>query len=451
MPDDLEWDEFLLYVRDGRVVPVIGNELVKVEHEGHQRTIESILARDLASELGVEVPDAASEVRLSTVAFRYLQARGSTKRLYPKLKVVLDRRPFEPPEVLRQLAAIREFPLILTTTFSPLMRTAIDRERFAGRAETEVLAFTPYSKPGDLRSASALPGACVYHLFGMASSMPDYVITDEDLIEFLHGLQSERRPQNLFDYLRGRHLLFLGCGYTNWLARFFIRTLRNERFASGNPQKSEIVVDDATRDDSELAVFLRQYDSHVFRSLRADEFVAELHRRLAQENARAAPAPSASGTHQREMPAEAVFLSYAREDLVHVRALADSLERAGIDIWFDERRLVGGVDWDAMIHDNIRRCSLFVPFISRNTEAATEGYFRVEWRLALRRALRMAPTRPFIMPVAVDDTPAGSPNVPTEFQQWQWSRLADANGIETLTTLIKNNVRMLRAPQFAAS
>ena len=31
MEDDLDWDELLLFIRDGRVVPVIGSHLLRVE------------------------------------------------------------------------------------------------------------------------------------------------------------------------------------------------------------------------------------------------------------------------------------------------------------------------------------------------------------------------------------------------------------------------------------
>ena len=446
MDDDLDWEEFLAYVREGRVVPVIGNELLRVDIDGRSTTVESVLAQDLAAELNLALAPQA-ELRLSDVACRYLEARGSAKRLYPKLKVVLERRQFQVPPVLLQLAAIREFQLLLTTSFTPLLANALDQVRFAGHRKTEVLAFTPYSKAGDLRSPTVADGTFVYHLLGLASSMPDYVITEEDLIEFMHGLQSERRPQNLFDYLRGRHLLFLGCGYTNWLARFFIRALRNERFASGNPRKSELVVDEIASDDKGLAVFLRQYDSKVFRSMNATEFVEQLYQRWGSGDL---SSPKASPTpHVRPMSTDAVFLSYAREDIAQVRKIADALERVGIDVWFDEQRLTGGVEFDAVIQENIRRCSLFVPFISRNTEAVTESYFRFEWQLALKRALRMASTRPFILPVGVDDVPDDAPNVPAEFRKWQWTRLADPDGVDVVTNLIRDNVRQVRAPRYA--
>jgi hypothetical protein len=92
-----------------------------------------------------------------------------------------------------------------------------------------------------------------------------------------------------------------------------------------------------------------------------------------------------------------------------------------------------------------------MPLISRSTEALDESYFRVEWQLALRRALRMAPTRPFIMPVSVDDTSAEAPNVPPEFRRWQWLRLNAPGGIDALTNRVRHSVRMLRAPQYASS
>lgn len=449
MEEDLDWDELMLFVRDGRVVPVVGSHLLRVVVDGCETSIESVLARDLAGELGIDVPP-TGELQLAEIAFRHVQARGSARRLYPKLKVVLDRRQFEIPPALHKLAAIREFPLFLTTSFTPLLARALDQARSGGRRETEVRAFTPYAQPGDLRSPSIGAESYVYHLFGVASSMPEYVITDEDLIEFMHGLQSDRRPQHLFDYLRGRNLLFLGCGYTNWLARFFIRTLRNERFASGNPQKSEVIVDEQVSRDTELAVFLRQYDSQVFRSLRATEFVDQLHERLCRGERGGADGRPPPPVHARAMPSEAVFVSYAREDIEHARQMVAAFERAGIDVWFDEQRLLGGVDWDAMIQENIRRCSLFVPVISRNTEAVQESYFRVEWQLAVRRALRMAPTRPFIVPVSVDDTPAEAPNVPDEFRRLHWVRLAEPGGIDTVTNLVRHGVRMLRAPQYAS-
>ena len=105
-----------------------------------------------------------------------------------------------------------------------------------------------------------------------------------------------------------------------------------------------------------------------------------------------------------EMPEGAIFISYAREDLATVRTLKNSLEAAGLTVWFDFDRIAAGDSFDNKILDNIQRCSLFLPVLSHNTEARSEGFFRREWRYALDREMGFAPGVPFILPVAVDVT-----------------------------------------------
>ena len=59
----------------------------------------------------------------------------------------------------------------------------------------------------------------VYHLLGRVSASPTYVISDEDLLEFICGLQSEHlAPEKLFHELEHSHLLLIGGNFTNWLA-----------------------------------------------------------------------------------------------------------------------------------------------------------------------------------------------------------------------------------------
>jgi adenylate cyclase len=119
--------------------------------------------------------------------------------------------------------------------------------------------------------------------------------------------------------------------------------------------------------------------------------------RAEAEQARAVRPPA-------EMPKGAIFISYAHEDIAAVRTLKNSLEAAGLTVWFDFDRIAAGDSFDYKIHDNIQRCSLFLPVLSRNTDARSEGFFRREWRYALDRDMGFAPDVPFIIPVAVDDT-----------------------------------------------
>ena len=122
-------------------------------------------------------------------------------------------------------------------------------------------------------------------------------------------------------------------------------------------------------------------------------------------------------------PRGAVFLSYAREDAAEARRIAEALRAAGLEVWFDEKELRGGDEWDAHIRQNIRECALFMPIISAQTQARAEGYFRREWKQADHRTEDMGRRRAFLVPVCVDDTKDGDADVPDSFLRVQWTRL----------------------------
>ena len=122
-------------------------------------------------------------------------------------------------------------------------------------------------------------------------------------------------------------------------------------------------------------------------------------------------------------PSHAVFLSYASEDASAAQHIADTLRSAGIEVWFDKSELRGGDAWDRSIREQIHNCALFMPIISANAHARVEGYFRLEWKLAVDRSHRMAPDQPFLMPVVVDDTRQNDTRIPDRFRELQWTRL----------------------------
>ena len=95
-----------------------------------------------------------------------------------------------------------------------------------------------------------------------------------------------------------------------------------------------------------------------------------------------------------------------------------------MEVWFDQSELVGGDAWDAKIRKQIKDCALLIPVISANTQARSEGYFRLEWRLAVERARLMADDHPFLFPVVIDDTPEALARVPDKFRDVQWTRLS---------------------------
>jgi TolB-like protein/Tfp pilus assembly protein PilF len=120
---------------------------------------------------------------------------------------------------------------------------------------------------------------------------------------------------------------------------------------------------------------------------------------------------------------KAVFLSYASQDAQAAQRICEALRAAGIEVWFDQSELRGGDAWDTSIRKQIKTCALFMPIISRNTHVRDEGYFRLEWKLAIDRSHLMVANRPFLVPAVIDDTSDQDEKVPERFREVQWTRL----------------------------
>jgi TolB-like protein len=144
---------------------------------------------------------------------------------------------------------------------------------------------------------------------------------------------------------------------------------------------------------------------------------------------------------------KAVFLSYARDDAAAARRIADALRSVGLEVWFDENELRGGDAWDQKIRRQIKECALFVPVVSAHTEARGEGYFRLEWKLAVERTHLMAEGVPFLAPVAIDTTTDADAVAPAEFLRVQWMRLPGALPTPQFVEQVK---RLLESPRKAA-
>ncbi|MBV9724748.1 MAG: TIR domain-containing protein [Gammaproteobacteria bacterium] len=139
-------------------------------------------------------------------------------------------------------------------------------------------------------------------------------------------------------------------------------------------------------------------------------------------------------------PSHAVFVSHAAEDAPAAQRISDALRAAGIEVWYDQSELRGGDVWDRKIRREIHDCALFLPVISQHTQDRLEGYFRLEWRLAVDRSHLMAVERPFLVPVVVDGTREPDAVVPDAFREVQWTRLP--NG-ETPPAFVERIQRLL--------
>lgn len=133
-----------------------------------------------------------------------------------------------------------------------------------------------------------------------------------------------------------------------------------------------------------------------------------------------------------------VFLSYASDDAPAAARICAALRAAGLEVWFDQSELRGGDAWDGAIRRQIKTCALFIPVISQTTRARGEGYFRLEWKLAIDRSHLMASNVPFLVPVVIDDIPNSDERVPDRFREVQWSRLPGGNTPAEFVARIQN-------------
>jgi len=141
-------------------------------------------------------------------------------------------------------------------------------------------------------------------------------------------------------------------------------------------------------------------------------------------------------------PSHAVFLSYASQDAEAAQRICEALRAASIEVWFDQSALRGGDVWDQMIRKQIRTCVLFIPVISRHTHERDEGYFRLEWKLAVDRSHLMTTNKAFLLPVVIDNTREDDENVPDRFKDVHWTRLPEG---ETPPAFVER-VRRLASP-----
>jgi hypothetical protein len=439
--DQQLWRDLLVLIEAGQVVPIVGRELLQVDRPAGPLLLTQWCAEQLAAALGVPADGLTSGDPLNTVACRYLATRPDERGIYINLfRVHQQLAQLGIPRPLRQLAAIDNFKLFVTTTFDASLARAINEARFGGNALTEVRAYSPVA--GD---AQDLPGRIedlqrplVFHLLGKVSPNPNYVVTEEDALEFLHSLQSSTRPTNLFSELHRKDLLLIGCRFPSWLVRFFIRIARQERLrlAQGN---TVFLVDTGARGDRALIDFLRAFKTRteVFEHEGPIEFVGELHERWQQRRA--------EGDHGerpvlQEEPIKpgSIFISYASQDRPVVETIVERLDAAKLDVWFDRQQLTWGDRFEDRIAGNIDNCSLFLPVLSRSCLDPNDRFFRLEWDAAIRRRRMMPPTRPFIGPVVIDDVSPNSEAIHREIRQLHWVSIRDG-----LTDAFVDEVRQL--------
>ena len=442
------WDDLLAHLKARILLPVVGPGTLLVPSGEHTLLLDQMIGRRLADryelDLGPNGPCGLNDAMRALIAAR---GRDDMERFYRVVNDILTSINPAVPETLRQLAKIDDLQLFISTTFDSLLTRALNEVR--GESSVRELSFSPSLSTLDQQKNATPPRrgeTVVFKLFGTASSTPQYAIHEEDVLEWLHSLLSRtaRLPEWLDPEVKQRPLLFLGCRIPDWTGRFLVRLASSTRL-SLEAKQSFIV---GTGVDEALAAFFRMHCGGTrVQLLQADpaEFVAELHERWRARTP--APAPGA-GPVQPVEPQGSIFISYVREDSDIARRLRDAISRIGGDVWLDERRLQPGDRWEEEILSAIRRgIRLFVPVISKNTEAREEGYVFREWGEAIERA-KGIPSRRFIVPVVADldydGNLLGYHQVPEDFRQLHFGHAPEGTPSDDLLAMLTGEIRAMR-------
>jgi hypothetical protein len=450
--ENRHWERLLADIEGRQVIPVIGPEMLIVEIDGRPVKLYQHLAEELAKRFGLDRTDGNSgDYSFYQVVSEFLEQQRShpseyeCDEIYYKIREILNARSWPTPEPLRQLASIRHFDLFVSTTFDSLMEQALNEARYGGESRTRSFAYCKRERVVDLPD-DFVPEEhpTVFYFFGKVNPMNDFSVTDEDILEYAHRLQSrDLRPHNLFDQFRNKRLLTLGCSFPGWLMRFFLAAAKGEElFTAGVPG---FLADDQSPRDRDLVGFLERKKTNVYTQGDAAAFVAVLHRRWMERfgEQQKAPVPASGEKLPSGMEPDSVFISFRNDDRDTARSIAGRFREAGIDVWFDETDLAPGDRYKTKIADHIFKCFAFVPLISKNSIAldAMPWFYRFEWNKAIEAAEFRPKALPFILPIVIDDTSPKDEQIPPEFRDCHISTL---DGLDGLVATTRDRLRVRR-------
>lgn len=444
-----EWKKLLTLISDGRVIPIIGPELLEIP--GENKCLERLYDKwgvALAEQNGIQSMPEYSDIPLLYWATNQL---GMNQHIQPgdleyELDHVIRGRSWPIPESLRLLAEISDFPLYVTTTIDHLMISALQQFRRMKKAPLQVL----FNRGGNEASCDLprdfIPGdhPTVFHLFGATSTDPDgFAATEDALIEYSWALLDQQyAPKRFFDFLKRKMILLLGCDFPDWLGRFFVHALTREQ----SSQIAILYVSDCK--PCGLHDFLRRKRARLFVPYSPVKFIEELHRRWLEQM------KTQNGETKQEQPPSiskrgAVFISYAKEDRDSAFSIRTQLEMENIDAWMDESELESGMDFEYIIKDNIERASFFVPIISRAHDIKNTnrlGRFVLgEWHWAEKVNERRLKDDCYLRPVVVDDTPPGADFIERPFRDLHWTQFQNEKLPPEFIDSLRRGIRRYRS------
>lgn len=364
---------------------MIGPELVTVPGpDGQQVPLYSYLATELVERLDISLAP-GSPLTLNTVTCAWLLAGQPSKDIYDELRELVDELKAPPSQALLDLASITDFSLYISSTFDPLLGLALKEKRPGFLPQNNSGDFHP-STPCDLPHPLTTP--FLFHILGTHNTYPDFVVWEEDFIEYIFGLlSSQDNLRFLFDQLRNRDLLLIGSPFNDWIVRLFLRVVKDKRLSVPRDHGRQDYLADEPSSITQPTIFFfeQQVGSTHIISGNPRDFSRELTRQW-HERFSTISHDDIFARMDKHMPRGSVFISYSHDDKAAATELALGLTTAGIPVWMDRSKLVAGENYERSLEHAVKNeASFFISLISSATEARSDRYVHVERSWAAER------------------------------------------------------------------
>jgi hypothetical protein len=415
--EDLFWENLLIRIEEGDVVPLVGPGVVTFG--GADELLYPWLAQRLSMDLYPRLAFERPPRDFQEVVDAQRAKRQPIERIYRHLYKIVENPDLRPGATLAALAAIEGFQLFISTTFDSLLSRAVESASPGGRPEDRRGAISLRSHCPDLPLElmnMQWPGQrYVYQILGRAQPYyRDFVVWDDDVLSFLlHLYQKLPTLPKLSEALQKSHFLVLGLSFADWLLRFFIQVVKHQPLSE--LADSDVFVferlDPAERHKA-VIYFNRLTERIRVFPIDPIDFIAELHRRWRSKHRAPVADPYLINKAHREKHRTpgCIFVSYASPDLEIARFVVSQLQKAGCLVWFDKEQLQPGEDWEEELRKVVEdRCSLFLSIISNHTAVRLEGYDIFERKLAAKRREKFADNAIFYLPLRIDE---GDPLIP---------------------------------------
>lgn len=391
------WEELINQIEEGRVIPVIGPDLLTEQPDG--RNLHQCLVDGLARWGEVTSSPKSFSQLLYDRSFQTTMTKSKLNRdtIYWMIDSQVKKMRVTPHPLLKRLLNTKRFPFVITTSFTPVVEDCM--KAIYGAESVRSLQFNNDSQRsmrvgfGDIQNEQEMMVPTVFYMFGKVSSEPHrYVVTDMDMLEFCRTWMSGLGiPRNLSESLGKRYLLFLGGSYNDWLFRFIWFSMRRSSLERRQNASMFVVPENKSAEEDSFEDFLDRLET--FTQHDPDHVIREIETRLASR--------MDSGSSLKDSSRTDVFISYSRKDSAVAFALYKELQCRGLKVWFDLDSIGKGENWQLSIERGIHNTSLFVPLLTRNvsSEYLSPHEYRVEWDLASSIQSRLG-GRGFIIPIA---------------------------------------------------